>query len=73
MAHPHYHDAMTLSLYARKPGASYCTAWRWFKVGKLAAYQADTGTIITDPIGVAVPTGTQNRRSQAEFVCLWCG
>jgi predicted site-specific integrase-resolvase len=43
--------------YARKLGISYRTAWRWFKAGKLAGYQADTGTIIvTDPIGEAIPT-----------------
>jgi predicted site-specific integrase-resolvase len=48
---------MKLSTYARKLGISYKTAWRWFKAGKLAGYQADTGTIIvTDPIGAAIPT-----------------
>jgi len=48
---------MKLSTYARKLGISYRTAWRWFKAGKLAGYQADTGTIIvTDPIGEAIPT-----------------
>ncbi len=48
---------MKLSTYARKLGISYKTAWRWFKAGKLAGYQADTGTIIvTDPIGEAIPT-----------------
>lgn len=50
-------SAMKLSLYARKLGITYKTAWRWFKAGKLAGYQADTGTIIvTDPIGEAIPT-----------------
>ena len=48
---------MKLSTYARKLGISYRTAWRWFKAGKLAGYQTDTGTIIvTDPIGEAIPT-----------------
>jgi len=48
---------MKLSAYARKPGISYRTAWRWFKAGKLAGYQTETGTIIvTDPIGEAIPT-----------------
>jgi predicted site-specific integrase-resolvase len=37
---------MKLSAYARKPGISYRTAWRWFKAGKLAGYQTETGTII---------------------------
>jgi putative resolvase len=41
---------MKLSAYARHIGVSYRTAWRWFKAGKLAGFQADTGTIIvTDP------------------------
>ena len=48
---------MKLSASARKPGISYRTAWRWFKAGKLAGYQTETGTIIvTDPIGEAIPT-----------------
>jgi predicted site-specific integrase-resolvase len=47
---------MKLSAYAHKVGVSYRTAWRWFKAGKIAGYQVDTGTIIiTDPIGEAVP------------------
>ena len=42
---------MKLSAYARQIGISYRTAWRWFKAGKLAGYQVDTGTIIvTDSI-----------------------
>jgi Putative transposase DNA-binding domain len=41
---------MKLSAYAGHIGVSYRTAWRWFKAGKLAGFQADTGTIIvTDP------------------------
>jgi putative resolvase len=35
-----------LSVYAHKLGIHYHTAWRWFKAGKIAGYQADTGTII---------------------------
>ena len=47
---------MKLSVYAQKVGVSYRTAWRWFKAGKIAGYQVDTGTIIiTDPIGEAIP------------------
>jgi predicted site-specific integrase-resolvase len=47
---------MKLSAYADKVGVSYRTAWRWFKAGKAAGYQVDTGTIIiTDPTGETVP------------------
>ena len=53
---------MKLSVYAQQLGISYRTAWRWFRAGKVAGYQADTG--FTFPM---------NRRSQAEFCCLWCG
>ncbi len=37
---------MKLSAYAEKLGISYKTAWRWWKEGKLDAYQTETGTII---------------------------
>ncbi len=37
---------MRLSTYAKKMGVSYRTAFRWWKAGKLDAYQLDTGTII---------------------------
>lgn len=37
---------MKLSTYAENLGISYKTAWRYFKDGKLDAYQTDTGTII---------------------------
>lgn len=41
---------MKLSVYARQLGISYRTALRWFKAGRIAGYQADTGTIIvTEP------------------------
>jgi predicted site-specific integrase-resolvase len=52
---------MKLSAYAHKVGISYRTAWRWFKAGKVAGYQVDTGTIIiTDPISETVSvTGHQ--------------
>lgn len=69
---------MKLSLYARKLGISYKTAWRWFKAGKLADYQADTGTIIvTDPTGEAIPTvrhqkiAIYTRVSAAEKKIIW--
>ncbi len=37
---------MRLSQYAKKMGVSYRTAFRWWKAGKLDAYQLDTGTLI---------------------------
>jgi predicted site-specific integrase-resolvase len=37
---------MNLSEYAKRLGISYRTAWRYFKEGKLNAYQTHTGTII---------------------------
>lgn len=37
---------MRLSQYAKHMGISYKTAFRWWKAGKLDAYQLDTGTII---------------------------
>jgi len=39
---------MKLSAYAKKIGVSYRTAWDWWKLGKLNAYQLDTGTIIVE-------------------------
>jgi len=54
---------MKLSAYARSLGVSYRTAWRWFKAGKVAGYQADTGTIIvTEPIVETVPA-TANQKT----------
>jgi putative resolvase len=37
---------MRLSAYAKQMGISYKTAFRWWRAGKLDAYQLDTGTII---------------------------
>jgi putative resolvase len=37
---------MRLSQYAKHMAVSYKTAFRWWKVGKLDAYQLDTGTIV---------------------------
>jgi putative resolvase len=50
---------MKLSTYAEKLGISYKTAWRWWKEGKLDAYQTDTGTVIVrepvdTPAGIAL-------------------
>jgi predicted site-specific integrase-resolvase len=47
---------MRLSQYAKKMGVSYRTAFRWWKAGKLDAYQLDTGTIIVrEPVSAQVP------------------
>lgn len=48
-----------LSAYAEKLGISYKTAWRWWKEGKLDAYQTETGTVIVReqieaPAGIAL-------------------
>jgi hypothetical protein len=41
---------MILSQYAKQMNVSYKTAFRWWKAGRLDAYQLDTGTIIVrDP------------------------
>jgi putative resolvase len=54
---------MKLSAYARSLGVSYRTAWRWFKAGKVAGFQADTGTIIvTEPIVETIPA-TANQKT----------
>jgi predicted site-specific integrase-resolvase len=37
---------MRLSQYAKQMGVHYKTAFRWWKAGKLDAYQLDTGTVI---------------------------
>ncbi len=48
---------MRLSQYAKKMGVSYRTAFRWWKAGKLDAYQLDTGTIIVrEPLASEPPT-----------------
>lgn len=45
---------MKLSTYARQIGVTYKTAYRWWKAGKLDAYQLDTGTVIVrDPLKVS--------------------
>ena len=50
---------MRLSQYAKKMGVHYKTAFRWWKAGKLDAYQLDTGTVIVrDPVEVSqIATG----------------
>ncbi len=58
---------MKLSVYAKKLGISYHTAWRWFNAGQIAGYQAETGTIIvTEPlpatVGSATPTAAATQK-----------
>src|SRR2546427_5883692 len=53
-----YFLLMRLSQYAKQMNVSYKTAFRWWKAGKLDAYQLDTGTIIVrDPISPQLATG----------------
>lgn len=48
---------MRLRQYANKMGVSYKTAFRWWKSGKLDAYQLDTGTVIVrEPMPGEAPT-----------------
>ena len=48
---------MRLSQYAKQMGVSYKTAFRWWKAGKLDAYQLDTGTVIVrEPVATQSPT-----------------
>ena len=37
---------MRLGEYAKHMGVTYKTAYRWWKAGKLDAYQLETGTVI---------------------------
>ncbi len=60
---------MKLSAYAEKLGISYKTAWRWWKEGKLDAYQTETGTVIVGeqidaPAGIALYTKDVERRPE---------
>lgn len=51
-----------MSTYAHKLGISYRTAWRWFKAGRIAGYQVDTGTIIvTEPTVEAAITAVNQK------------
>jgi putative resolvase len=43
--------SMKLSVYARQIGVTYKTAYRWWRAGRLDAYQLETGTVIVrDPL-----------------------
>ncbi|GHO65114.1 resolvase [Ktedonobacter sp. SOSP1-52] len=79
---------MKLINYAKQQGISYRTAWRWYKAGKIAGHQMDTGTIlVTEPMPVkerpALPNvvvytrvssaeNKSNLDSQAERLVAYC-
>jgi putative resolvase len=79
---------MKLIDYARLQGISYRTAWRWYKAGKIAGQQMDTGTIlVTEPVPVKERPATfkvvvytrvsssenkSNLDSQAERLVAYC-
>lgn len=79
---------MKLIDYAKLQGISYRTAWRWYKAGKIAGHQMDTGTIlVTEPVPVkALPipshvvvytrvSSSENKSnldSQAERLVAYC-
>jgi putative resolvase len=49
---------MKLSQYAKRAGVTYKTAWRWWKLGHLDAYQTPTGTVIVrEPVLSTPATG----------------
>jgi putative resolvase len=47
---------MKLSQYAKRAGVTYKTAWRWWKLGQLDAYQTPTGTVIVREPMLPLPT-----------------
>jgi len=58
---------MTLSTCAEKLGISYKTAWRWWKEGKLDAYQTETGIVIVrEPIEAPAGIALYARVSSAD-------
>jgi len=57
---------MKLSEYAQRMGVSYKTAWRWWRAGKLDAYQVTTGTII---VRESAPTAIH--RPTVEWVAIY--
>jgi predicted site-specific integrase-resolvase len=50
---------MKLSAYAKKIGIAYVTAYRWYRSGKLKAYQTESGTIIVDDTVIEIATETK--------------
>ncbi len=55
---------MKLSVYAKKLGISYTTAWRLWKTGQLNGYQLPTGTII-------VKDEIESVSKKTETVCIY--
>ncbi len=70
-----YFLLMRLSQYAKQMNVSYKTAFRWWKAGRLDAYQLDTGTIIvrdplpetTTPKGIALYARVSTQGQQADL------
>jgi predicted site-specific integrase-resolvase len=64
---------MRLRIYAQQMGVSYKTAYRWWKAGRLDAYQLETGTIIVrDPVppvagGVALYARVSSADQQSDL------
>ena len=66
---------MRLSQYAKQMNVSYKTAFRWWKAGRLDAYQLDTGTIIvrdplaetTTPKGIALYARVSTKGQKADL------
>ena len=50
---------MKLSVYAKKIGIAYVTAYRWYRSGKLKAYQTESGTIIVEDTVIETATETK--------------
>ena len=57
---------MKLSEYAQRVGVSYKTTWRWWRAGKLDAYQVTTGAII---VRESAPTASS--RPTVEWVAIY--
>jgi putative resolvase len=66
---------MRLSQYAKQMNVSYKTAFRWWKAGRLDAYQLDTGTIIVrdplpetnTPLGIALYARVSTQGQKADL------
>jgi putative resolvase len=63
---------MKLSTYAKTKGVTYRTAHRWWKAGKLDAYQLETGTVIvrdeiTRPQGIALYARVSSADQKADL------
>lgn len=74
---------MKLSTYAKQVGVSYRTAWRYWKDGKLDAYQLPSGTIVVRDVRkknnkvciytrVSSAENKDNLNSQAERLTQYC-